>query len=162
MGPSTAIESNRLAAYSLAVRESSLKRLRTVSFEHVNWRPAASALSIADIAQHIADADLWLFAKLRDPRTASMRAVAGAARIHDPSAYRTLLEDLAALGKRRAELILGLSAEDMERLIDDDRLGGRVSVWWVIVRGNLDHETHHRGQLAGFLRIMAARQDSGA
>ena len=36
----------------------------------------------------------------------------------------------------------------------DDRFGGDVSLWWVVVRGNLDHEAHHRGQLATLLRII--------
>ena len=31
--------------------------------------------------------------------------------------------------------------------------GQEVSVWWIIVRGNLDHEIHHRGQLS-YLRAI--------
>ena len=32
--------------------------------------------------------------------------------------------------------------------------GKEVSVWWIIVRGNLDHEIHHRGQLSSYLRAI--------
>jgi uncharacterized damage-inducible protein DinB len=152
-------ESIRLADYSRAVRESTLKRLRSVSFEDVNWRPTPSALSIADIAQHIIDADLWLFAKLRDPRHPSMRAVPGCGQVESAAAFAELLERLTQLGDERAELIASLSSADLEHQIDDDRFGGLVSVWWVIVRGNLDHEAHHRGQLAAFLRLLASQRD---
>jgi uncharacterized damage-inducible protein DinB len=36
----------------------------------------------------------------------------------------------------------------------DDRFGGEVTLWWTIVRGNLEHEAHHRGQIAVYLRIV--------
>ena len=34
--------------------------------------------------------------------------------------------------------------------------GQEVSVWWIIVRGNLDldHEIHHRGQLSSYPRAI--------
>ena len=34
--------------------------------------------------------------------------------------------------------------------------GKEVSVWWIIVRGNLDldHEIHHRGQLSSYPRAI--------
>jgi uncharacterized damage-inducible protein DinB len=30
-----------------------------------------------------------------------------------------------------------------------------VTIWWIIVRGNLDHETHHRGQLSVYLKPLS-------
>jgi uncharacterized damage-inducible protein DinB len=41
-------------------------------------------------------------------------------------------------------------------LVFDDRFGCQVSVWWVIVRGNLEHEAQHRGQVASYLRILGS------
>ena len=37
--------------------------------------------------------------------------------------------------------------------IPDERFGGNVSVWWILLRGNLDHEIHTRGQIALYLTL---------
>ena len=34
-------------------------------------------------------------------------------------------------------------------------------MWWIIVRGNLDHETHHRGQIAAYLRMLDVKVEVG-
>jgi uncharacterized damage-inducible protein DinB len=67
--------------------------------------------------------------------------------------YLEILSDLERTGIQRVELIQGLTAKQFGRLVPDERFGGMVSIWWEIVRGNLDHEAHHRGQLAVYLRI---------
>lgn len=36
----------------------------------------------------------------------------------------------------------------------DQRFGGEVSVWWIVMRGNLEHESHHRGQVAAYVRAL--------
>jgi uncharacterized damage-inducible protein DinB len=142
-----------LAAWSVAVRESSLKRLRVVPPERENWRPVPGAMSFADIAQHIVDADLWLFRKLELRTLHPIQGRDGTVNISTRQEYLDILSHLAQTGNRRSELIQGLSQTQMSERIPDQRYGGEVSVWWEIVRGNLDHETHHRGQLAAYLRM---------
>ncbi|MEE8139242.1 MAG: DinB family protein [Thermoanaerobaculia bacterium] len=58
--------------------------------------------------------------------------------------------------RRWAEMIAEMTDRELEKRLPDQRFGGEVSVWWVIVWGNLDHETHHRGQIATYLRALAA------
>ena len=65
-----------------------------------------------------------------------------------------LLQNLFQTGKERENLIERIENKDWNRQIYDDRFNGDVSVWWLIVRGNLDHEIHHRGQLALYLRVL--------
>ena len=48
----------------------------------------------------------------------------------------------------------GMADVDFSRTMPDPRFGESVSVWWIIVRGNLDHEIHHRGQIAAYLRAL--------
>ena len=110
-------------------------------------------MSFADIAQHILDSDLWLFQKLEIRTLRPIQGSAGATHISARQDYLDILDRLEQAGSRRTELIQGLSLEQMDERIVDQRFGGEVSVWWVIVRGNLDHETHHRGQLATYLRV---------
>lgn len=147
-------ESSRLAQLSIAVRESTLKRLLRVPDGFEGWRPTEASLSFADIAQHLVDADNWLFQKLQTPGLPSLQGRANLALVHGRANYDGLVEKLREIGERRKILIEGLTDDDLSRRIFDDRFGGEVEVWWIIVRGNLDHEAHHRGQMAAYLRIV--------
>jgi uncharacterized damage-inducible protein DinB len=146
-------EALSLAAWSRVVRESSLTRLRLVTAGSENWRPVPEAMSYADLAYHLLEADLWLFTKLTDHTLKPMHGHARAVHISASHEYLELLCRLEKAGVERTELIGGLSQEDLSRPITDQRFGGEVTVWWVIVRGNLDHEVHHRGQIATYLRM---------
>lgn len=144
---------HNLAAWSVAVRESSLKRLRLVPEGRENWRLSPQAMSFGDIAQHLIDADSWLFRKLVERSLEPMLGRAGLLRITARPQYLDLLGQLNTLGLERERLISQLTPAQLEEPIFDRRFGGEVTVWWVIVRGNLDHEVHHRGQLAAYLRV---------
>lgn len=111
-------------------------------------------MSIADLAQHLIDADQWMADKIHSPARGSMVGQCGLAEISSLQNYNELLARLAESGSERAQLIESLSEDDLAVIYDDDRFPGKVSLWWLIMRGNLDHEIHHRGQLSTYLRIL--------
>lgn len=112
------------------------------------------ALSFADIAHHLLHAGSWLFEKMTDPALHRMSARVSEAGVVEPEEYQRLLEQLVVAGEKRAALLGGLSSSQLAAGCPDDRFGGEVSLWWVVVRGSLDHEAHHRGQLAAYLRFL--------
>ena len=142
-----------LAEWSRAVRGSSLKRLRAVPPGSENWRPVADAMSFGDLAHHIVEADEWLFRKLEARALEPIVGHAGAVTITTREQYMQLLRELDRLGARRSQLIAGFTDEQLRESVEDRRFGGEVSVWWILVRGNIDHEIHHRGQVAAYLRM---------
>ena len=146
-------EGQRLAELSRSVRESTLKRLLQVSVGMENWSPSPGAMTFADIAHHIGEADRWLFQKLEDPKLSKMAGKAGEAAQVTSEGFQKLVADLRQRGDKRARLLSTLTDSLLDSPMFDDRFGD-VTAWWVIVRGNLDHETHHRGQLAVYLRII--------
>lgn len=154
-------DGEELSRFAGAVRESTLKRLARVPAGKENWRPAHGSLGVADIAHHLLHADLWLFEKLANPLLPGMVAQAGEAGVVTTAQYQELLHRLVSSGEARAALLARLSRHELDRLVPDDRFDGEVSVWWLIVRGNLDHEAHHRGQLATYLRILEDPGSSG-
>ena len=119
-----------------------------------NWRPSPRSLSFADIAHHLLHADAWLWRKIESPALEKMSAQSHEAGVVDAAAFAGLIDRLEASGRERATRLARLSQAQLESLIPDDRFEGEVSIWWVAVRGNLDHEAHHRGQLATLLRIL--------
>ncbi len=149
-------EGRRLAELSEAVRESTLKRLRRVPPGAENWRPTPQAMSIADLAQHVIDADEWLFEALERGGLPPMDGKVGAVTIDRPEAFQRLIDDLVRTGQQRRDLLAGLSDEALNEMMHDARFGGAVSVWWVIVRGDLDHEIHHRGEINAYLKMARA------
>lgn len=154
-------EAKRLAELSIAVRDSTMKRLKLVPAGSENWRIDSGSMSFADLAQHIIDDDEWLFRMLEMKNLPPTRGRAGLADVTHRDEYLRLIADLERTGQIREELLEGLSEEHLTELIDDQRFGGKVSAWWVIVRGNLDHETHHRGQIAAYLRMLDAKSEAG-
>jgi len=130
-----------------------MKRLRMVPKELENWRVSVNAMSFADVAQHLIDADNWLFDHLRLRNLEPMKGEAGVVKINTREEYQAILDELYSIGRRRSDLLNGFTDEDLEEAIFDSRFG-EVNIWWVIVRGNLDHEIHHRGQLVAYLRVL--------
>ena len=112
------------------------------------------AMSSADIAYHLIETDEWLFKKIELKNLKSILGNSGTIEIKSRNDYLKLIEELINSGEKRAEIIQSLSDKGLEEKIYDDRFGQEVSVWWIIVRGNLDHEIHHRGQLSSYLRAI--------
>lgn len=119
--------SERLAELSRVIRDSTLKRLRRVPPGRENWRLSQDALSFADIAQHLIDANRWLFCKLDDPILEPMVARAGSVVIAERGEYESILAGLVASGQRRATILAGLSEDELARRMFDRRFGGEVS-----------------------------------
>ena len=109
-------------------------------------------MSFADVAFHLIEADLWLFRKLADPGLSPMVGRAGTTNISARDQFTALCDRLEALGQERAALLGSLSPAQLDATVLDQRFGGVVTCWWVVVRGNLDHEVHHRGQVVAWLR----------
>lgn len=147
-------EAKRLAEFSSAVRDSTIKRLSLVPHGSENWRVDEQAMSFADLGQHIVDADEWLFRALEGRKPPPMKGRAGLLAIGRRDEYIRLIDDLRRTGESRRALIEGMSSKRFAEMIYDGRFGGEVSAWWVVVRGNLDHEIHHRGQIIAYLRML--------
>ena len=152
-------EGQRLAKLARAVRESTLKRLLQVPLGKENWCPLPDTMTFADIAHHIGKADQWLFEKLTNAALPKMVGKSGEVEHLSPEGFQYLVTRLRESGEQRTELLSTLTDSFLDSPMVDDRFGD-VTVWWVIVRGNLDHETHHRGQLAVYLRML--RHDVGS
>jgi uncharacterized damage-inducible protein DinB len=148
------METKQTAGFSRAVRGSTLKRLKAVPEGMENWRISSNAMSFADVAQHLIDADTWLLRKLKGADLVPIQGQAGSVNIAKRAEYIAIIDELREIGTKRGIQIEGLTDAMLRGKMFDARFDGEVSVWWIIVRGNLDHETHHRGQLAAYLRAL--------
>ena len=117
-------------------------------------------MSFADLAQHLIDTDEWLFKKIEVKTLDPIVGYTGVVEITDRADYLALLDALVRTGAQRCALLENLTEDQLDEKIFDARYEGEVSLWWIIVRGNLDHEIHHRGQLAAYLRAIETRAET--
>ncbi len=125
----------------------------------VNWRPIEGAMSFAEQALHLMECDRYLFDKLDDKVVQPVDGPTDRFEATSQSQYSSLVTDIERTGRQRAGRLEKLSEVDFSRRLDDRRFGGEVTLWWLVVRGNLDHEIHHRGQLAAYLRMSGIVKD---
>ena len=136
------------------VRQSTMKRLRAVPEGKENWRIAEGKMSIADIAHHLIELDKWTMEKLKNPALRAIDGVVNAVVINSRKDYENLLEELNRILEDKILAVKNLTYWDLEKKIFDDRFGKEVNIWFVIMRGNIDHEIHHRGELAAYLQFL--------
>ena len=152
-------EAERLTELFMAVRQSSLKRFRKVKTGDECWQPRSDILSFVDILKHLVDSDQWLLHYLKNKQIPEDAVISpGDVGSED---WSCLLAELERSGKQVAEFMGGLSDADLNSIIDayfdsiiqESKGPGNTTQWWVIARGSIDHEIHHRGQLQILLRL---------
>ena len=112
-----------LVELSEAVRLSSVRRVMLVPESVENWRPAPRLMSFADLAQHLIDADEWLFRKLKEHALQPMQGRPGLVRVGGRDEYLRLIERLNQTGEARSALIGSLSSNMWNHEIP-------VAFWW--------------------------------
>jgi uncharacterized damage-inducible protein DinB len=143
-----------LSEFCKAVRDSTIKRLKKVPEGYENWCISKNALSFAEIASHLIESDEWLIKKIKDPTLRSIRAEKGSLKDCSRKEFNSLILGLEDSLNRKFELINSLNKEKMKNKIYDDRFTDEVSIEWIILRGNIDHEIHHRGQISAYIRTL--------
>jgi len=143
-----------LIEFVRAVRNSTISRLEKIPAGFENWSPSSGSLSVVNIAKHIIDLDYWTFEKLKDPSLKSIETQTANITIESRFEYEDMIEKLNELAEEKIGLIESMSEEELQRKMFDDRFDSEVTVEWIFLRGNLDHEIHHRGQLAAYLRLI--------
>ena len=140
----------------LIERESAMTTqvLEAVPDSGKDYKPDAKSRTAWELATHLATADIWFLQSVVDgafkwdPEGAK-QAVAQFGSVKDVVAFykRELPARLAAL---RA-----LSGDQLVRPVDFFGLMQQPAAWFIGMANN--HSTHHRGQLAAYLRAMGSK-----
>ena len=149
-----------LLDFCKAVRESTLKRLRAVHEGYENWRASKNSLSFAEIAKHLIESDEWTIKKINKPTIQSILPEKGSIDNCSREEFNELISTLEESLEKKIKFFNSLGEEKMQSKIYDDRFDDEVSIEWIILRGNLDHEIHHRGQIAVYLRLLKDKPET--
>jgi uncharacterized damage-inducible protein DinB len=150
-------EQQRLAAFSDTVRNSTLKRLRRVPEGAENWAVREGAMSFADLADHILQCDYALLKIFETKLIGAHVGKAGQRHIETRAEFDDLVGELKQLRKTRREFIGTMTESDFDVIIDAERIRGveRIPAG-ILMLEMLDHEVHHRGQMALALSLYEA------
>ena len=148
------MEIELLTDFCKAVRGSTIKRLELVPEGYENWKISSGALSFAEIAKHIIDLDNWLFEKIKNPDIRSIETETAILKNCNRKEYEELITRLKEILEQKINLFNSFDENKLKEKIYDDAYDSEVSLAWLILRRNIDHEIHHRGQIAIYLKAL--------
>ena len=144
-----------IADFSDTVRESTLKRLKTVPEGKENFRLHEKSMSISDIAKHLIDCDKSLIKAQSTKYKGKCLGKANSMVIRDRKEYEKLITELTILKSKRREFILALNNHTWLQNIQVDSISGkRFEHLGLLIHKMLDHEAHHRGQISVLLKFV--------
>ena len=148
------MEIELLTEFCRRVRGSTIKRLELVPEGYENWKISPGSLSFAEIAKHIIDLDYWLLEKIKNPDRKSIETETAILKPRNKKEFKTLINNLKEVLEKKIEILNTLGESKLNETMYDDAYDSEVSLAWLILRRNIDHEIHHRGQIASYLRVL--------
>jgi len=152
------LEIDLLKEFTEVVRNSTLKRLVKVPAGYENWRISPGSLSFAETAKHLIDIDEWILQKIENPELKSIETESALIKNCGREKFLELIEELKISLAKKLEFIDALEEADLAHKIYDDAYNTEMSIAMLFLRRNLDHEIHHRGQIAVYLRVLKDNQ----
>ncbi len=154
---------SRIAGFSVTVRNSTLRRLRAVPEGAENWAIGEGAMSFADIAHHLLQCDYGLMKVFETDKLVAHVGSPGLCVAESRQDYMAILEELQSTKSERHDFIMMMTQEQLDRVLDVERARGTERIpSGILVLEMLDHEIHHRGQVATYLRVHQATPAVGA
>jgi uncharacterized damage-inducible protein DinB len=134
-------------AYFEGIRRRTLTYIRTLPGDRLGWSPRAGEFTCGEIVRHLAAAEQLFVGVVVEGRWRY------AGHTHDPAqGLDTLLADLEA---GHAAAMARLRAMDDAALSEPrPTLDGPSTRTWRLLRAMVEHEIHHRSQLAVYLALM--------
>lgn len=143
-----------------SVRARTMPIIQRVTQQMLNWRPTDGVLSVGQLIHHIGQADMaWLKVLRRDWEldeflsvrlTMDLPAVIGE--------VTNLTDEVQSLEITHQELINWIAAQSDEQLMEVYQGHTWSLTAQQIILGLCEHESHHRGQLVTYLRLLKVDQ----
>ena len=130
------------------IRSRTTRVIERIPRDQLQWRPAPGAFSFADLIRHIAATERHMFGENVQDRPS--RYPGHDAKLAD--GYDAVLEYYHRMHDETIEILKRLSPEDMQRKVTTP--GGISITTWKWLRGMIEHEVHHRGQIYLMLRLL--------
>lgn len=134
--------------YFESIRERTLRALRAVPAEKLEWRHAADVFSCGDLARHIAAVERYTFAENVLGRPSRYRGC-GPELAHGHENVAAYME---RMHRETIEMLKGLTPEGLNRKGLSPQ--GVPVTAWKMLRAMIEHEVHHRGEMYVYLALL--------
>lgn len=134
--------------YYEKIRQRTLRVVRCVPSDKIEWTPAPGKFSIGDLIRHIAGIERYLYAENVKGKP-SRYAGHG---IELANGYEAILKLLENTHQESMEIFSSLTNEDLQKKCTNPD-GTSITIWkWL--RAMVEHEVHHRGQIYLYLAML--------
>lgn len=134
--------------YFETIRERTLRVVRAVPKEKLEWRHSAGVFSPGDLARHIAATERYTFAENALGRP-SLYSGCGT---DLGEGTEGILAFMQRMHGETVELLGKLSPDDLERKGVGPQ--GHPITAWKLLRAMVEHEIHHRGEIYVYLALL--------
>jgi uncharacterized damage-inducible protein DinB len=138
------------------IRARTMDMVKKVPEDKLNWRPTEGVLSVGQLVHHIGQADMaWLKVLSRVWELGQFLTVRLNMDLLDViGEVNSLTDEVQSLEITHQEIVKWMAAQSDEQLEQVYEGGGRTLSAREIVLGLCEHESHHRGQLVTYLRLL--------
>jgi uncharacterized damage-inducible protein DinB len=134
--------------YYEKIRQRTLRVVRCVPSDKIEWRPAPGKFSIGDLIRHIAAIERYLYAENVKGKPSRY----GGHGIEVANGYEAILKFLESTHQESMEIFASLTNEDLQKKCTNPD-GTSITIWkWL--RAMVEHEVHHRGQIYLYLAML--------
>jgi uncharacterized damage-inducible protein DinB len=133
--------------YFGSIRRRTITYIQTIPADHIDWAPKAGEFTFADLVRHIAAgegmfvgavvAGRWHYTGHDQPKLDSLPALLAHLETHHEAAMRDLS-----------------NIDDAVLTQDRPALKGTMIKGWRLLMAMIEHEVHHRSQLAMYLTLI--------
>ena len=130
------------------IRSRTTRVIECIPRDRFDWRPAEDAFSFADLVRHLAATERHMFGENAQGKPSRYPG-------HDASlaeGYDGVMSYYQRMHREAVEIFGALTAEDMGRKVTTP--GGIPITCWKWLRGMIEHEVHHRGQIYLMLKMI--------
>lgn len=134
--------------YFNKVHQRTMKAVRAVPPDKVDWRFREGKFTIGDLLRHIATANRFIFVEVA---RGNPSAYGGCGR-ELAASYDDIVQFMERLHREDVEILSAFGEVDLNRRCTTPE-GGSITAWkWL--RAMIEHEAHHRGQIYTYLALI--------
>ena len=137
--------------YFERVRQRTLRVIKSIPREHIDWTYKEGKFSFADLIRHLATIERYMYAE--NVQLKPSRYPGHGKELAD--GYDEVMAFFERLHRESMEIFASLTDEDLKKKCMTP--GGASITVWKWLRAMIEHEIHHRGQIFLYLSMLDIR-----
>ncbi len=139
---------DQLLPYYEKIRGRTLRVIKTIPHEHIEWTYKEGKFTLGDLIRHLATIERYMYAENAQFKPSKYSGCGPDL----ASGYDNILEFFNRLHDESLDIFSKLTPEDLQKKCTTP--GGTPITLWKWLRAMIEHEIHHRGQIYMYLGML--------